>query len=427
MKFGKRMRALASPEWATDYVDYKALKREIKVVFGPGRGSIESVETRIQRFHALFESEMQRLNQAHGRILDDLVERELRPLQATLGTRWVLPPATARTLLLDVLHVSHRVDALRRFVVLNSLALVKLAKKVEKTVHALAQSNAPSRLKTHVLDTLTTQAFYDATSLDAVCDTIACVTDRVMLCVLPDGTFRLGPRALTCPICLSSHVHAPITLACGHTFCWSCLSRATEHRFRSCPLCRRVQSLDPRDYDIDGLVKRFQRVYDSIEQDLATTPLVTSPMRQMLAEAFDVCSSYVRAIEEKHAALTPPPLPCTSVKGQGRPPVPKTQEQEEEGPTDPVVATFATGDIVEILQDEHWYAGLVLERHDEPDETYAVLWWVQDKSQRCSQLTPRHLLREPHVDQNVPPAVYGYALDAWRRAASWAREPLGWL
>ncbi|KAG1704651.1 hypothetical protein DVH05_005580 [Phytophthora capsici] len=420
MKFGKRVRSLASPEWATDYVDYKALKREIKVSFAEKN---RPSDKQMLWFQSLLELEMQKLNDAHARILDNLVNRELRPLQQTLGTRWVLPHATARTLLLDVLQLSRKVDAFRRFVVLNSLALVKIAKKFDKTANSgIEIEDSTSRLKAHVLDSLKCQSFYDGAQLDALCDETAALTDRVMLCVLPDGNFRLGPRALTCPICLCADVQAPITLSCTHTFCWSCLSRAAQHRFRSCPLCRRAQSVDPRDYEIDGLVKRFKRAYEFVAQALDVAPLVASPMRQILAEAFEVGNAYLREVEDQYAALAP--LPSAAFGELQRVEVLKAEEKEVrlEEPEPPVI--FEKGDIVEIMHSEQWYAGVVLQRNEdtETEETYSVLWWVKDKSQRFAQRTPRHLLREPR-EVPVPPALYEYAADAWRTAASWALEP----
>ncbi|OWY91520.1 hypothetical protein PHMEG_00039875, partial [Phytophthora megakarya] len=210
MKFGKRVRSLASPEWVNDYVDYKALKREIKLAFA--EDGVD--EKRVQWFQNILQSEMQKLNDAHTRILDELVNKGLKPLQQTLGTRWVLPHATARTLLLDVLQLSRQVDAFRRFVVLNSLALVKIAKKFDKAANANESEDeedcgSTSRLKAQVLEDLKSQPFYDA-------------------------------------------------------------------------------SVDPRDYEIDGLVKRFKRAYEFVEQALDVAPLVASPMRQILAEAFEV-------------------------------------------------------------------------------------------------------------------------------------------
>ncbi|KAG7397641.1 hypothetical protein PHYBOEH_000400 [Phytophthora boehmeriae] len=439
MKFGKRVRSLASPQWTDDYVDYKKLKKQIKQVFATEADcNISNIDKHVVWFQSLLKTEMQNLNDAHARILDELVIRQLKPLQQVLGTRWVLPYATARALLLDVLQLSHQVDAFRRFVVLNSLALIKIAKKFDKAANTSVASDnddddtANSQLKAQVLEDLKSQPFYDAEALDGLCDETAALTDRVMLCVLPDGNFQLGPRSLTCPICLCSNVQAPITLSCAHTFCWSCLSRAAQHRFRSCPLCRRAQSVDPRDYEIDGLVKRFKRAYEFVEQGLDVAPLVASPMRQILSEAFDVGNAYLREVEDQYAALTPLPSAAldepeaeSAQRERAKQPDLKLEVAEkEEVPVEEQLANFDKGDIVEIFHDEQWYAGVVLQHNEDHggDDTYSVLWWVKDKSQRFSQRTPRRHLREPQ-EVPVPPALYEYAAEAWRTAAQWALEP----
>ncbi|KAG6963891.1 hypothetical protein JG688_00007955 [Phytophthora aleatoria] len=331
MKFGKRVRSLASPEWVADYVDYKALKREIKLAFAEENGD-DILDKRVTWFQTILESEMQKLNVGHARILDELVNRGLKPLQRTLGTRWVLPHATARTLLLEVLQLSSQVDAFRRFVVLNSLALVKIAKKFDKAANAgvhetendedLDENSAiTSRLKAQVLEDLKCQPFYDGAKLDALCDETAALTDRVMLCVLPDGNFRLA---------------------------------------------------------------------------LDVAPLVASPMRQILAEAFEVGNAYLREVEDQYAALAPLPSaafeePQSSVENlKAEVEAPKTLDvqKEEKEPEPPVI--FEKGDIVEILHGEQWYVGVVLQRNEDTgaDDTYSVLWWVKDNALQSSMWEP---------------------------------------
>ncbi|KAG6947189.1 hypothetical protein JG687_00016272 [Phytophthora cactorum] len=359
MKFGKRVRSLASPEWAADYVDYKALKREIKLAFAEENGD-DILDKRVTWFQTILESEMQKLNVGHARILDELVNRGLKPLQRTLGTRWVLPHATARTLLLEVLQLSSQVDAFRRFVVLNSLALVKIAKKFDKAANAGVQeteidedldenSAITSRLKAQVLEDLKCQPFYDGAELDALCDETAALTDRVML--------------------------AYYTVLCSHVLLVVSVTGS------SAPFPF-VSALSSRAIPLD------------------VAPLVASPMRQILAEAFEVGNAYLREVEDQYAALAPLPSatfeePQSSVENlKAEVEAPKTLDvkEEEKEPEPPVI--FEKGDIVEILHGEQWYVGVVLQRNEDTgaDDTYSVLWWVKDKSQRFGQRTPRHLL-----------------------------------
>lgn len=421
MKFGKRMRGLASKEWEGDYVDYKQLKRQIKLQDSPDSAA----------FLALLGAEMTKINTAYARIYVQLACEELVSLRKALGNRWVLSPAKARSLLLDVLELSHKVDVFRRFVVLNALAFVKIAKKFDKT--------AGTDLKSTVIDDLNLQPFYQSEDLDALCDQTAALTDRIMLCVLPDGNYRLQDCQPTCPICLGANVKSPITLSCGHTFCWSCLSKAVEHRFTSCPLCRMEQSIDPRDYEIDGLVKRFKRAYEFVEDGLERAPFASSPMRQILSEAFDQVDGYLEEVEAQYATLSPrgstsdstdletlidshivdEEKPCKA--GENSSILTKDVEME---PMPEPLTPLNKGDPVEVLYGDHWYPGMVMECNRD-GETYSVLWWVKDNSQRFGQRTRRDQLREPVFVGEIgdSSALYDYAANVLQSATDWALEP----
>lgn len=430
MKFGKRMRGLASKEWERDYVDYKQFKRHIKLLQS---GDDQLEEADATAFHELLVSEMTRVNASYSRILDQLANRELVPLRHSLGNRWVLTTAKARTLLLDAVELSHKVDVFRRFVVLNSLAFVKIAKKFDKV--------GGTELKGQVIEDLNTQTFYKAEALDALCDQTAALTDRIMLCVLPDGNYRLRDCAPTCPICLNANVKSPVTLSCGHTFCWSCLSKAVEHRFNSCPLCRREQSIDPRDYEIDGLVKRFKRAYDFVEDGLDRAPLASSSMRQILGEAFEQVNDYIMEVEAQYATLSPRGSNTDSTDQETASEshaitndyeekhhkcastADGSLEAEVEPQPEPLLP-LNKGDPVEVLYGDHWYPGMVMERNGD-SATYSVLWWVKDNSQRFGQRVPRDQLREPELydEDGDGRALYDYAAGVWQTATDWALEP----
>jgi hypothetical protein len=433
MKFGKRMRGLSAQEWARDYVDYKQFKRHIKLLQS-GDDRLETADA--TAFHELLENEMARVNASYARILDQLTNQELVPLRHSLGNRWVLTTAKARTLLLDAVELSHKVDVFRRFVVLNSLAFVKIAKKFDKV--------AGTELKGQVIEDLNTQTFYKADALDALCDQTAALIDRIMLCVLPDGNYRLRDCAPTCPICLNTNVKAPVTLSCDHTFCWSCLSKAVEHRFNSCPLCRKEQSIDPRDYEIDGLIMRFKRTYDFVEDGLDRAPLASSSMRQILGEAFEQVNDYIVEVEAQYATLSPRGSNTDSTDqesaSESHAVVADFEEksvkcavitddspsQVEAEPQPEPLPPLSKGDPVEVLYGGHWYPGMVLEHNvDSAVTTYSVLWWVKDNSQRFGQRVPRDQLREPpHYDEDGDGrALYDYAAGVWQTAADWALEP----
>ncbi|GLD92111.1 hypothetical protein PINS_up000644 [Pythium insidiosum] len=424
MKFGKRMRSLAAPAWDGDYVDYKLLKKMIKALVEPTPGASGVPDDRddgVAAFELALQQQMQRLNLAHARILSELKDSELRARQNELGNRWVLSPSQARSLLLGAIELCDKVDAFRRFIVLNSLALVKISKKFDKM--------CPGHdLRTRVLEQLKRQSFYDGAAMDQLCAATSAFTDRVMLCVLPDGNFRVDPHDVSCPICLHAQVKNPITLSCRHTFCWSCLSKAAEHRFHSCPLCRKHQSIDPRDYAIDGLLKRFKRAYEFVEAALDRAPFVSSPMRQILMEGFTTVNAHLREVEAQYAALSPrsptnrpaaSPRRASMSFSEPKDGVDKTTMEEAH---EHHVANFAKGDAVEVLYNNDWYPGMILHPNDD-SATYSVLWWMADNSQRCGQRMPPHLLRVPVFPEESHHALFDFAAGAWKTATEWALGP----
>uniref|UniRef100_K3WDF7 RING-type domain-containing protein n=1 Tax=Globisporangium ultimum (strain ATCC 200006 / CBS 805.95 / DAOM BR144) TaxID=431595 RepID=K3WDF7_GLOUD len=429
MKFGKRMRSLASKDWEHDYVDYKQLKKQIRQLqdeLPPQQANEAELVDAQTTFHDVLLREMVKINAAHARIQEHIEFFELMVLRSAVGNRWVLSPAKARSFLLDVIEISQKVDAFRRFVVLNSLAIVKITKKFDKAMG--------TSLKATVLEDLKQQSFYDGECLDRISAETIALTDRIMLCVLPDGNFRIDKCSVSCPICLSTEVKTSITLACAHTFCWSCLSKAAEHRFNSCPLCRRAQSIDPRYYEIDGLMKRFKRAYSFVEEGLDRAPLASSPMRQILAEAFELVNSYLADIETQYASITPPASVCDDAdscttednnqeNNETQKPAVENDGEEQERASATIVA-LERGAPVEILYGGLWYPGMIMQCN--ADATYSVLWWVKDNSQRFGQRVAPEQLREPRFedsDARSSYVLYDFAAGAWRTATEWAMEP----
>lgn len=423
MKFGKRMRSLASKEWADHYVDYKLLKKQIKRLTDDQNLTMQATS---DRFHALVTAEMNKVNKAHAFIFQQIDEQELRVLRHSLGSKWVLSPAKARSLLLDAIEISTKIDAFRRFVVLNSLAIVKITKKFDKATS--------SGLQERVFEELPRQPFYAGECMDRLCTDAIALIDRIMLCVLPDGNFRMNESSLSCPICLDSAVKSPISLSCGHIFCWSCLSKAAEHQFHSCPLCRKEQSIDPRDYEIDGLLKRFKRAYAFVENGLDERALASSPMRPILVEAFELLNEYIAEVQAQYSNLTPRRNAGASAATYSISPLKpaaescKLMHQDQASAVAVAISPvrlFAKGDAVEVLYSGHWFPGMVLDCNDsDGNGTYSVLWWVHNNSQRFGQKTPRHQLREPQQQQEQSYMLYDIAAGAWETATQWALSPL---
>ncbi|OQR94024.1 hypothetical protein ACHHYP_01908 [Achlya hypogyna] len=285
MKFGKRMRYLASPEWAGGYVDYKGLKRQVKGLAGSDAERTATFRTALQR-------ELSKVNAFFFCILDDLrggdgisdAAVDLNTLEAQLQA---------------ALALAHRVDALRRYVVLNYLAVVKISKKFGKTTASAVQAEI-------VAMDLLVQPFYAGNYVDELYSHTASTTDVLVRRLAPDASGAAADAS--CPICLYP-LTSPVTLSCAHTFCWSCLSKAAEHHIHACPLCRQVQSIDPRDYEIDGLLQRFLKRYGAVTA-------VSEAASRVLARAVAVATKHMESAQLRLAQAPPScPLPTETSEG----------------------------------------------------------------------------------------------------------------
>jgi len=134
--------------------------------------------------------------------------------------------------------------------VLNYLAVRKIVKKYDK------QTKQPTT--TPVMLFLQDQPFYKSVTLANVITKAQCLGVQIKQA---RGEAPQFPKEdFLCPVCLDI-LSNPVVLSCAHRFCWSCLASAsmfTSHN-SSCPVCRKQQSLDPRDYTVDSLLMSFIR------------------------------------------------------------------------------------------------------------------------------------------------------------------------
>jgi len=74
-------------------------------------------------------------------------------------------------------------------------------------------------------------------------------------CVATILTGRASKDDYTCAVCLDI-LSNPVVLSCAHRFCWHCLAQASVHK-QACPVCRKEQSLNPRLYEVHGVLDSF--------------------------------------------------------------------------------------------------------------------------------------------------------------------------
>ena len=109
---------------------------------------------------------------------------------------------------------------LRRYAVLNYLAVFKIIKKADKCLgKSMNEALMPHLLNSAFIRSLVgSHIFVDLEHS------------------LREADARAGEM---CPVCLEPGLLAdPATLTCGHVFCWSCLSKCAEAGHGSCPVCR---------------------------------------------------------------------------------------------------------------------------------------------------------------------------------------------
>jgi len=227
MKFGKRLLRQLHPEWAGYYVDYRALKQELKqaILFGDINGSVwqNMLQTELQKVNRFFVEKESMLSKKSSQF--ENVDQILINTEKTEAF-------TQFCRLLEIL---------RYYVVLNYIAIYKITKKRNKM---LANSKP-----IEFLPILLEQPFYNSIKLAR----ITVKTELLALKLMPGET--VDEKNFSCPICLDVLCN-PVVLSCTHRFCWTCLSKTSES-IQACPVCRKDQHLDPSNFNIDWILKDF--------------------------------------------------------------------------------------------------------------------------------------------------------------------------
>eukprot|EP00755_Sulcionema_specki_P027167 Sspe_Gene.16549::Locus_5833_Transcript_1_1_Confidence_1.000_Length_2741::g.16549::m.16549 len=112
------------------------------------------------------------------------------------------------------------IQAMRQFIVLNILAVFKIAKKHDKHV-------PQNPCREEMLKRLATTSFYHALT-----------TSPVFTDLEQKLREKLGKTdGKECVVCLTRMTEA-CALKCGHEFCWGCLAKMEERQIEECPICR---------------------------------------------------------------------------------------------------------------------------------------------------------------------------------------------
>lgn len=244
MKFGKNLAQHQSKYPYLRFLDYKELKKVIKLepeIFGPLRQ-----EAADRHFNDCLTREIEAVNICFSTRVAQIFES----LTNTVSIESNIPISDSLRL---VMKISEDVEVLRRFAVWNAVAVVKILKKRTKAHGKLAISTLPTSEWW-----LSQQLFFsgsDFAELQAALESVAARLSRERLAELSD---KLSPELVPdesaeerCPICLERCVDAVELSSCGHRFCWKCVVLGPiafapgEYRLSRCSVCRNEQPLDP--------------------------------------------------------------------------------------------------------------------------------------------------------------------------------------
>ncbi|EKX33660.1 hypothetical protein GUITHDRAFT_147735 [Guillardia theta CCMP2712] len=210
MKFGKRIRAEATEQWADHYLDYKDLKHKLKALVEDGapaaseekfRSAILAEIDKVDRFFLNQETELytefRSLCQEASTVkVDHSPERaaaskckagHLR-LDALVSS---LEGTSAGKMIQSLLQFSAKVDSLRKFVMLNSLAVIKITKKHDK--------QSAVQLRWEMIQHVHRRHFYSSRRFGSLITDVEVLASEVMHRVT---LFKPLPESYSCPICL---------------------------------------------------------------------------------------------------------------------------------------------------------------------------------------------------------------------------------
>ena len=291
-QFGKRLAQIVAvnPKLSSYYLDYKSLKQALKdIVAATAGGSedgnpgdrgvppacVEDEEAELadaeEHFVLALEGEFAKVESFFRRVLAEeqvsfrgLCKRaSALACVDTAALRDRAEAVTTMQELLDLLEdfpehqkiveallaFAEDVDDVRRFVMTNAQALVKICKKHDKC--------SAITIRQHYIEVLRRCTFYNSRAFGAlIADTV--VLARALIAKLT-GRQCQAMYDFRCPICM--HVLCnPLLLSCDHRFCNSCVTLSTFFGSHTCPVCRKECGHEEEHMRIDTLTACFDRL-----------------------------------------------------------------------------------------------------------------------------------------------------------------------
>mmetsp|Transcript_16435 Transcript_16435/g.23107 ORF Transcript_16435/g.23107 Transcript_16435/m.23107 type:complete len:696 (-) Transcript_16435:278-2365(-) len=301
MKFNKVLRDRVHPQWASHYLNYKSLKKYIKLVRSTGN-TLETQEAFMSRFmdqlttvddfflsqvgviEKNFNTTCERLCGVAPVVVGDksvAVENEATVWAQVDQLLISAEESVCDDFLVWLQGVSTHIELLRNFVTLNQIACRKILKKFDK------QTGTTDCQTAIMKDVVSRQPFLSSQRLGLVLTRVRCfktlVTRRFKEAGRETtGRFKnfTGSLAMTavdwqCHICLEIvDKENPVVLACGHKFCAGCAEKCLEVGHQ-CPVCRRNGMLGPFNAT-DPVIAAFLQLH--VCSDKENEPVADSPV-----------------------------------------------------------------------------------------------------------------------------------------------------
>lgn len=258
MGFRKRLR-LATADWSSQCIEYKALKKVLglmctdPVVNARVEGEfLSQLLSSIHQVNTFYMSKEAEQMQLLGKLAPVLFKPELWmmcPLeQAPPGSTlenlvpMLIPNGHAPRDQVEALHtfvlLCREMDMLRKFSVLNYMAVMKIVKKHDNA------SNV--HLSDGIRHFVNSQQFYTTQLLGDIFHKAQSISKET-LAVMTRKRLTDPSVHLTCSTC-SKSLSMPVALPCGHQFCYGCIARTVCYN-RQCPTCDREQANGSLDLD----------------------------------------------------------------------------------------------------------------------------------------------------------------------------------
>lgn len=137
VNFTEKLEANTRTEWASHYVDYKALKKAMKKVCSFAQGDMsqplleEVTSSAVERFGAVLQGERDKVQQFYEAELQRITE-EHRILLSQLKSGSSFTPSEASSMTNAAINLYRTLQHLRNYCILNYTGLLKAAKKFDK-------------------------------------------------------------------------------------------------------------------------------------------------------------------------------------------------------------------------------------------------------------------------------------------------------